>query len=349
MADKRKLVTSPVFDSYWRLAHERQLIFHARSRGLPGPWTDNPILSAYRFTNAYRAADRVSQRLIDVVYSGSQEPEDLFFRALLFRIFNKTTTWDALENALGEVSWSEFNFGVASKTLHQLMAVGERVYSAAYIMPSPAFGAERKHDNHLLLLEWMMKHDLPATVQGASSLKDVYEILRSVPSFGPFLAFQMTIDLNYSSLIDFDENDFVVAGPGALSGIKKCFVDAGGLGPEDVIRWMCDTQRSHFSRLGLPFQNLYGRDLKLIDCQNLFCETDKYARVAHPDAAGIGNRTKIKQHYDDSTPTPARRLSFPPKWNLGLTGEPEAPNVLADESSEDSRAQQRRARHHQAA
>src|SRR5438270_6848698 len=63
-----------VFDSYWKFAAERQAIFHARAQGKRGPWTNDPVLEEYKFTNAYRAADRVSQFLIrNVIYSGIQD------------------------------------------------------------------------------------------------------------------------------------------------------------------------------------------------------------------------------------------------------------------------------------
>jgi hypothetical protein len=154
-------------------------------------------------------------------------------------------------------------------------------------------------------------------IRAAHSLQRVYEILSSYPSLGPFLAFQLTIDLNYTTLINFDENEFVVAGPGARSGLTKCFLDTGGLSTQDLIRWAVDHQEEEFARYELEFHDLFGRPLAMIDCQNLFCETDKYARVAHPAAAGIGARTRIKQRY-----VPGRRPAvpfFPPKWGINET------------------------------
>jgi len=103
-------------------------------------------------------------------------------------------------------------------------------------MPSPAFGYHRKHRNHLRLLEHMMLDGAPFRLERASSLREVFEILRSYQSLGNFLAFQFAIDLNYSAMLDFSEMDFVVAGPGARSGIRKCFADSGGLDDADVIR-----------------------------------------------------------------------------------------------------------------
>ena len=56
---------------FWRFAAERQRVFWRRVQGLPPPWMHDPVLTAYKFTNAYRASDRVSQHLIrSVIYEG---------------------------------------------------------------------------------------------------------------------------------------------------------------------------------------------------------------------------------------------------------------------------------------
>jgi hypothetical protein len=159
-----------------------------------------------------------------------------------------------------------------------------------------------------------MQDGAPRRIARAQSLREVFETLRSYPSIGDFLAFQFAIDLNYSELIDFSEMDFVVPGPGARDGIRKCFGDTGGLDEHDVIRVVTDRAEVEFAQLGLEFHTLWGRRLQLIDCQNLFCEVAKYARVAHPEARGTSGRTRIKQRF---RPRPGPILQwYPPKWNL---------------------------------
>jgi hypothetical protein len=197
-------------------------------------------------------------------------------------------------------------------------------------MPPPRLGENRKHANHLRLLERMMRGGLAREVRSAPSLRSIYETLMSFPGLGPFLAFQYAIDLNYSDFVPFDENDFVVAGPGAKDGIRKCFgKDASGIETE-VIRYMTDTQNEHFDRLGLEFHGLFGRPLHLIDAQNLFCEVDKYARVRHPEIAGISGRSKIKQKYEPGPPLAVP--VFPSRWGLEpspLTLQPETCSMVA--------------------
>ncbi|TDW24161.1 nucleotide kinase domain-containing protein [Kribbella kalugense] len=307
------VASTEVLQTYWRFAAERQRVYHGRVAGASGPWTDDPILSQYRFTNAYRAADRVSQDLIRIVYEGSQQPEDILVRTLIYRFFNKPSTWRVLQHS-GEIDWSGFDVGRYSRVLDEVLKSGKRIYSAAYIVPPPPFGAERKHVNHLRLIEHMMCSGLAADLARARSLQEVFDKISAYPSLGPFLAYQLTIDLNYTTLLDFDEDDFVVPGPGARSGIAKCFPDLGTTTPEQAIRWMVDTQEEQLAQLDLEFEDLFGRRLKLIDCQNLFCETDKYARVAHPTRRGVGNRTRIKQQF-----SPQGSLVhpfFPPKWGI---------------------------------
>jgi hypothetical protein len=314
----RSLVPTAVFDTYWRFAAVRQKVYEARLAGGEGPFTDDPILQRYRFTNCFRAADRVSQDLIgDVIYRGDQRWEEVFFRTLLFKIFNKTSTWRLLEAALGEVRWDAYDYQVFDRVLSRAFAAGQRLYSAAYIVPPPQLGEQRKHQNHLRLLEMMMEADAPQRVLSAPTLEDAYRVLLGFPAIGPFLAYQFVIDLNYAAEMPFSEMDFVVAGPGARDGIRKCFGAAADGIEADVIRYMADTQDEHFARLGLAFAGLRGRRLQLIDCQNLFCEVDKYARVAHPDIAGISGRSRIKQTYRQRfDPMPAW---FPPKWQLNTS------------------------------
>ncbi len=318
MVGSRRLRPTPVFGSYWHLAAERQSVFFRRVRGEAPPWTMDPVIGAHRFTNTYRASDRVSQYLInEVVYAGSFDAESTVLRILLFKIFNRVETWQTLERESGPLTAETFDAARLTRVLDSRMADGGRLYSAAYIMPSPQLGQPRKHANHLLLLEGMLRRGIVGRILDAKSLQELFGLLSGVPSFGPFLAFQFAIDLNYSDVFDFSEMDFVVAGPGARDGIAKCFEDAGSVPADDLIRAVAETADQRFEELGISFQSLWGRPLQLIDCQNLFCEVSKYSRVAHPEVLGTSGRTRIKQRFAPAPRTVA--VSYPPKWGLPVT------------------------------
>jgi thymidylate kinase len=309
------LKPTQVYDTYWRFAAERQNVFFRRLEGNPPPWTSDQVILRHRFTNAYRASDRVSQYLIrHVLYAGDQDPDNLFFRTIIFKLFNRVETWELLERTLGSVNAGEFVPDRYDQVLRRAMQAGQRIYSAAYIMPALRGQSGAKHTGHLLLLERMLHDELPRRLSEARSLREAFELLRAYPMMGDFLAFQYVIDLNYSRLLNFSEMEFVVPGPGARGGIRKCFRDLGGLSESDVIRLVTEGQEEEFRRRGLAFRDLWGRPLQLIDCQNLFCEVDKYARVAHPDMTDAGGRTRIKQVF-----RPAGRQPwpwYPPKWGI---------------------------------
>ena len=310
---------SEVYISYWKLAAERQAVFFRRARGDAAPWTLDPVLAVYKFTNAYRASDRVSQYLIRrVIYRSDlpRTPCEVFFRIMIFKLFNKIETWELLERVLGTVTFENYTFNRYDAVIASAMRSGQTVYSAAYIMPPgrTAFGQPAKHQNHLLLVERMMADGLPDRLTEARSMQAGFELFRAYPTIGDFLAYQFITDINYSELTNFSEMDFVVPGPGAQDGLRKCFTDSGGLNGPELIRLMADLQEREFERLGFDFQSLWGRRLQLIDCQNLFCEVDKYARVAHPLVVGKTGRTRIKQKF---RPKPDRiALFYPPKWNI---------------------------------
>ncbi len=312
-----------VFDTYWRFAAERQRIYFARLNNEPQPWTGDPVLRRHRFTNAYRVADRVSQFLISHVIYGSrdlQSYQDIVFRILLFKVFNKIDTWELLENELGYLSWQTFDLERYDRVLTAALHYGGKIYSGAYIMPpvklGPADGV--KHRGHLALLDLILRDDFARKCMDAKTLQEVFLLLKSYPSIGNFLGFQLAIDINYSDITDHSEADFVVAGPGALDGISKCFENAGEFEPSEIIALMMDRQEQEFERLGIEFKTLFGRRLQLIDCQNIFCEISKYARVAHPEFEGVAGRTRIKQEFRCAGDIPAP--VFPRKWKLSLDG-----------------------------
>ena len=306
-----------VYNTYWRFAAERQEIFFRKVEGQIPPWTDDPIIARHKFTNTYRASDRVSQYLIrNVIYQGDPSVEEVFFRTILFKLFNKIETWELLQEKIGTISYDDFSFQRYDEVLTAAISSKARIYSAAYIMPSGsnAFGHRAKHRNHLSLLDMMMIDGVPERISHAESMKEAFEVLRSYPMIGDFLGYQFVTDLNYSEICGFSEMEFVVPGPGAKDGIHKCFSDLGGLNESEIIRLVTERQDFEFDRMGLRFQRLWGRPLQLIDCQNIFCEVSKYARAAHPDFRGANARSRIKQIYRPSGKP--IDLWFPPKWGI---------------------------------
>jgi hypothetical protein len=124
-----------VFETYWHFADERQTIYLKRVAGEPPPWTDDPILKEYKFTNAFRAADRVSQYCIkEVIYGGgSMEPDEVGFRVLLFKFFNTIAAWEALTAECGPFTWENFDAAAYGDILGKAKDRGVKIWNPAYV------------------------------------------------------------------------------------------------------------------------------------------------------------------------------------------------------------------------
>ena len=118
--DSRFFVKRPRFDGnyqqcygdniYYHIGGERmqENSHHSYADGI-NQNTDDIILREYKFTNAYRASDRVSQYLIkNVIYQSGYTEEDTIFRVLFFKTFNNIETWEKLENTFGSLNYRNF-------------------------------------------------------------------------------------------------------------------------------------------------------------------------------------------------------------------------------------------------
>jgi len=306
-----------VYELYWQFASRRQAAFERRIAGKNAPWSDDPILQEFKFCNVYRAADRVSQYMIrEVCYADEVgSAADRAFQIVAFRTFSKISTWNRLMALLdGPPLIRDLADGSFVAALDRIKREDGGLYTGAFILcANKAFGHDEKHHNHAALFEKMFVQDAVADrLIGANSFEGLVRTLEGYPLMGPFMAYQTAVDLNYSELTDFSENDYTQAGPGAVRGLAKVFENLGDYTPSEAIQWMVDRQEVEFERLDLPFSGLFGRPLQAIDCQGLFCETDKYCREAAPELTS--NRSRIKARYRPST-TPLE-LFFPPKWQL---------------------------------
>ncbi len=305
-----------IYDLYWYFANERQNIFIKKLNGDTPPWTNDPILKTYKFCNSYRVNDRVSQYLLkNVIYNGkTYKDEDMLFRIILFKLFNKESTWELLLKEFKDITLSTFDMKEYSKVLTNAINNNIKIYNDAYIScATKAFGYDRKHDNHLALLNKMFIIDkVQDKILKCTNMEQAFKIIKSYPLIGNFMAYQLITDINYSDIVDWKEDEFTVAGPGSLRGIKKCVIDKEKLSNEDIIKYMYNHQEEEFKRLNLDFKTIGNRKLQLIDIQNIFCELDKYCREKVPSLKS--NRTKIKKKY---TPKQTKiEYIYPPKWNI---------------------------------
>ena len=294
-------VREEAYKYYFYFMQERMDIFWKRYEGANYPFTSDSILLNNKFTNVYRASDRVSQYLIkNVIYVNDEKlnEEDILLRILVFKIFNKIETWEYLEHEYGFLRVSNFDVDSISKSLSYLIQ-HKPIFNSAYMMTDSHQNYNHlssKHEKWLNMVKTeMLNNGKFKEILKAKSLEQVFLILNDCSFLGGFLSYQYAIDFNYSTAINFDENSFVKAGIGSIRGIKKCFENLGKFSCEDAIRYTQDNLEKYQEKYGYDsFKNLFGREPSLIDLQNCFCETDKYLRVKMPQLQVDNMRIKQK-------------------------------------------------------
>lgn len=307
------------FRLYWRFASKRQEAYVRRIDGATSPWTDDAILVQYKFCNVFRVCDRVTQDMLrTAIYSvaaAEMSPVDRVFRTIVYRFFSEPSTWQYIDETFGPLTAAAYDEQKFTAALDRRMEQGKRLYTGAFILcATQAYGHERKHHNHGALFAALVANDaaIIRSMLSARSLGELYTELRALPLVGKFMAYQIAIDINYGPDVNYSESSFVAAGPGAERGLKKCFISWGRESPESLIQWVRENQEVLAEHYGYPAPTLFGRRLQSIDCQGLFCETDKYCRVALPELRSA--RSRIKATF---RPRPSIGGFFaPPKWHL---------------------------------
>ena len=317
-------------EAFWRFAHLRMERFWEKYSPINATVMDDDILDKVSFTNCYRVLDRTTQYLMQQVQTkGPQTPQDIFYRTILFKIFNLPETWEYLADRDLPLDSEMFS---AKHTAEVLMNKTGPVFSSAYLMfrgyPPEGYqhwptskGSKAAH--YLYTLEKMLTDNYPeklADPQPSSAAKweGAMKLLRNTLNIGPFLSYQFLTDLSYTEHFDFEENHFTIAGPQAKEGIFQTF---GTKEFEQQIWWCYLHQDEEFLAHHIPFMGIPGRELQLIDIQNLFCEFTKYAKLTglmtrnYLYGSGRKGDREIKKRFRYYKPHDGKpRIVLPDKW-----------------------------------
>lgn len=276
---------------YRQFVFYRHRIWERRQAGEPQPWAPPAafLLNTKKFTNVFRALDPGSQYVIKMLQEPGLAPEDALARAILYRFTNRPETWDYLKRILNRWPLARDMDELLVRLIHEVP--GGQIFSGAYIiMPTP--GKEGDKVAGAVALARRLTHpespeNVVEQVMGAGHPAAAYEALRSHFGMGDFMSMQILTDWGYY-WSEYDENEFVIAGPGSQRGIKEVFPGVkSSLSNEEVIRWVRDSWLEDISCPTIPLPNGLHRPPSLMDIQNTFCEFLKYTRyLSKKEGAG---------------------------------------------------------------
>lgn len=219
---------------------------------LAGPWTMDPILQQYRFTNVFREFDRTTIWYRENVRE-KLPIEQMLLATVVFRWFNRIRTGEAIFSGLDPDTqdlptspWRGMLYHDDVNILRQVILAhcGDGPYvTGAYIIKTP--DGYNKLNGVLQCIEWFMEQEhkidsgkdevlvgwQQATqtwidYPGDVSLRQAWDWLRQFPYLGDFMAYEIVTDLRWSLLSEApDIMTWANPGPGATRGIGRVFYD----------------------------------------------------------------------------------------------------------------------------
>lgn len=278
---------------------KRRYVVHLRKDVLKKdpPWTNDPVLKDFRFTNIRREHDRETKWVIEHITSNPElSYEDKLLNVILFRLYNKHETAELISMPFKFSETPDWN-PEWYRSLFEAALVDDpkRVFFTAAFHTvgmkntmKLVTGEEYAPMRILKSLKILQQDGLPEDIKKCYNQKEVYQLLTSYNGIGNFLAYQFYVDMTYIDEFPFSENEFTVAGPGCIMGLNYLFEDRDGMSYEECLFWLRDNlDRLFVEGLGKDwdakrvFWDLPEEDrcFNVMSLENCFCELSKYIRA----------------------------------------------------------------------
>lgn len=285
----------PLWEMYFENMVERQNIWYKRVvQGLPKPWTDDPIMSTYHFTNVDRRLDRVTLYYIDHVLPNLEDTFEskkfLILNTIIYRLFVRPETWEVMGYIRPE-TWKE-DWENGKERLREYKRKGNTIWTDAYFvndLKSANPDKENSNDkleNAFCLFQYAIDHldEIAEYVLNPDNdMESVVNYLTHIPAVGMFTSYEICLDL--ATVTEFTGIPFVIwtpdhwtnIGPGCKKGIDYVFEDKGNMSYLNIVFFVRSVYKHEFERLGLEYKFQEGsNELDLRCFEGWFCESQKY-------------------------------------------------------------------------
>lgn len=297
-------------ERFFAFARERHAIWHRRQEGQERPWTQDPVLHKFRFTNVYRELDATTVWFRECVRDPMRDRPEVLLATVLFRWFNRITTGEAIftrpdPDGMPATAWENFVLdserGFCSLSILQHAIVhycGDGPFvTGAYIIKTP--DGYTKLDGVLWCVEqFMLQEKLLADKKsegvvgwrdaaewmedGRVSLEQAWNWLRKFPFLGDFMAYEIVTDLRHTALLDRapDIMTWANPGPGAMRGLNRLHLrHLNHTQPKHVfvaeMRALLEEAQTSSQWIANPL----GLPTEMRDIEHTLCEFDKYERA----------------------------------------------------------------------
>lgn len=278
---------------------KRRYVIHLRKDVLKKdpPWTTDPVLKDFRFTNIRREHDKESKWVIEHIANNPElSYEDKLLNVILFRLYNKHETAELISMPFKFSQTPDWN-PEWYRSLFEAALVEDpkRVFFTAAFHTvgmkntlKKVTGEDYAPMRILKFIKILINEGLVDDIKACVNQQEVYQTLTDYNGIGRFLAYQFYVDMTYIAEFPFSENEFTVAGPGCVMGLNYLFENRDGMTYEECLFWLRDNlDRLFVEELGKDwdakrvFWDLPEEDrcFNVMSLENCFCELSKYIRA----------------------------------------------------------------------
>ncbi|MAD98728.1 MAG: hypothetical protein Unbinned200contig1000_40 [Prokaryotic dsDNA virus sp.] len=274
-------------NAFFDYLNERENVRLRKEAGDSFPWTEDPILQTYKFTNVRREHDRTSMKLRELFYTPKYHDDrrSILMNCATFRYFG---TWE-FANAIGWHDYDNFCFNYIEEVAAERLENRERVFTGAYVITNQGISAPKQEVvvHHFLKALWQATPEIVKLAQTTQSWEQVAKRMMKIQGFGGtgFMTKEILLDTTYTGFWSYkyydnkslpkDWNEWTPIGPGALRGAARILGDDEAKPVKnqkafDLIMEMTKMQEAFFE---------HDFTLSPTDIQFGLCEFDKYERV----------------------------------------------------------------------
>ena len=257
---------------YFDFLNERHLIYLKKLRGEDFPWTTDPILQKYKFTNVFRENDRTTVWFRENVREGMRDEIEVALATIIFRWFNRIETGKILLE-------HDLYRGWDSDYCDEILREQPQWVTGAYIIKTPN-GMDKLEGVCWCIDQIANDHSkfIDSMYEAKGSLKELWNVLMPYPYMGPFMAYEVVTDWRHTFLGD-EARDIMTwanPGPGAKRGLNRIH----GRPLNKQIKSDINIGEMQVL-LELSQEWLHGQvpSLEMRDIEHTLCEFDKYERV----------------------------------------------------------------------
>lgn len=292
-----------MIERFFEFVNERHMIYIRKEIDKePWPWTDDPILREYKFTNVFRELDKGTIWLRENWLEPFAWNNRLYFNIAMYRQFNWPQTMDLVGYVMDVESFNVYQqadlLGADTPDFSKLTVwspqyltervehfqnAGNKVFTGAYMIRGQcinptgrAWTSKAQYMFHQVLDPvWKA----PEPNWQSMTLQEAWQWWQQFEGFGPFLGYEIVTDMRHTRYLK-DAPDIMIwanAGPGAMRGIHRL------MGWEAKHKQLKQEWYNQQMQVLLALSPKYLEDhvpaLEMRDIEHVSCEFDKYERV----------------------------------------------------------------------